>query len=71
MGSSQANDTKQSPRVGLLVTCLVDLYRPAVGFAAVELLEQAGCDESGEKCGLGFCQYLCRVTLFGNSEAAR
>jgi L-lactate dehydrogenase complex protein LldE len=30
-------------RVGLLVTCLVDLYRPSVGFAAVKLLEQAGC----------------------------
>jgi L-lactate dehydrogenase complex protein LldE len=32
-----------SPRVGLLVTCLVDLYRPTVGFAAVKLLEMAGC----------------------------
>src|SRR5437588_3556451 len=30
-------------RVGLLVTCLVDLFRPTVGFAAVKLLEQAGC----------------------------
>jgi L-lactate dehydrogenase complex protein LldE len=30
-------------RVGLLVTCLVDLMRPAVGFAAVKLLEDAGC----------------------------
>ncbi len=32
-----------SPRVGLLVTCLVDLFRPSVGFAAVKLLEDAGC----------------------------
>lgn len=31
------------PRVGLFVTCLVDLMRPSVGFAAVRLLEQAGC----------------------------
>ena len=31
------------PRVALFVTCLVDLMRPSVGFAAVELLEQAGC----------------------------
>src|SRR5258706_2253470 len=31
------------PRVGLFVTCLVDLLRPSVGFAAVKLLEQAGC----------------------------
>ncbi len=26
------------PRVGLFVTCLVDLFRPTVGFAAVKLL---------------------------------
>jgi len=32
------------PRVGLFVTCLVDLVRPQVGFAAVKLLEQSGCD---------------------------
>jgi L-lactate dehydrogenase complex protein LldE len=31
------------PRVGLFVTCLVDLLRPSVGFAAVALLERAGC----------------------------
>jgi L-lactate dehydrogenase complex protein LldE len=30
-------------RVGLFVTCLVDLIRPSVGFAAVKLLEAAGC----------------------------
>ena len=32
------------PTVALFVTCLVDLMRPAVGFAAVKLLEDAGCD---------------------------
>ena len=32
-----------SPRVALFVTCLVDLYRPTVGFAAIRLLEAAGC----------------------------
>lgn len=31
-------------KVALFATCLVDLFRPAVGFAAVRLLEQAGCD---------------------------
>ena len=31
------------PRVGLFVTCLVDLFRPNVGFATVKLLEEAGC----------------------------
>jgi L-lactate dehydrogenase complex protein LldE len=32
------------PRVGFFVTCLVDLVRPEVGFSAVKLLEQAGCE---------------------------
>lgn len=31
------------PRVALFVTCLADLYRPSVGFAAIRLLEAAGC----------------------------
>lgn len=30
-------------RVGLFVTCLVDVVRPEIGFAALKLLEQAGC----------------------------
>lgn len=40
-----ANDNTRaaSPRVGLFVTCLVDLFRPSVGFASVKLLEGAGC----------------------------
>ena len=33
----------QSPRVGLFVTCLVDVFRPSIGFAAVKLLQDAGC----------------------------
>lgn len=32
------------PKVALFVTCLVDLFRPTVGFAAVKLLEDAGCE---------------------------
>jgi L-lactate dehydrogenase complex protein LldE len=31
-------------RVGLFVTCLVDLMRPRIGFAALRLLQAAGCD---------------------------
>jgi L-lactate dehydrogenase complex protein LldE len=31
------------PRVALFVTCLVDLHRPSIGFAAISLLEAAGC----------------------------
>jgi L-lactate dehydrogenase complex protein LldE len=32
-----------TPRVALFVTCLVDLHRPTIGFAAIRLLERAGC----------------------------
>ncbi len=31
-------------RVGLFVTCLVDMMRPRIGFAALKLLEGAGCE---------------------------
>jgi len=31
-------------RIGLFVTCLVDLMRPRIGFAAIRLLEAAGCE---------------------------
>ena len=31
-------------KVGLFVTCLVDLMRPGIGFAALRLLEAAGCE---------------------------
>jgi L-lactate dehydrogenase complex protein LldE len=40
-------------RVGLFVTCLVDLVRPRIGFAALELLEAAGCEvvvPAGQTC---------------------
>lgn len=37
------NDSEATPTVGLFVTCLVDLFRPTVGFAAVRLIEAAGC----------------------------
>jgi L-lactate dehydrogenase complex protein LldE len=38
-----AGTSPRNPRVGLFVTCLVDVVRPSVGFAAVKLLEDAGC----------------------------
>jgi L-lactate dehydrogenase complex protein LldE len=38
-----AEMSTDSPVVGLFVTCLVDLFRPSVGLAAVKLLEDAGC----------------------------
>ncbi len=50
---SPRSDSRARPRVGLFVTCLVDLFRPSVGFAAVKLLEDAGCDvvvPAGQTC---------------------
>ena len=40
-------------RVSLFVTCLVDLFRPSVGFAAIKLLEDAGAEvivPQGQTC---------------------
>lgn len=47
--------TQDQPYVGLLVTCLVDTIRPEIGFAALKLLQDAGCrvgvPESQTCCG--------------------
>ncbi len=40
-GAPQAGEKR--PSVGLFATCLVDMFRPSVGFAAVKLIEDAGC----------------------------
>ena len=40
-------------KVGLFVTCLVDLVRPNIGFATLKLLEDAGCEvmvPAGQTC---------------------
>jgi L-lactate dehydrogenase complex protein LldE len=46
---------EKPPLVGLFVTCLVDFFRPSVGFAAIKLLEDAGANvevpESQTCCG--------------------
>lgn len=48
-------ENAQPLRVGLFVTCLIDLFRPSIGFAAIKLLEGAGCrvevPESQTCCG--------------------
>ncbi len=43
-----------APRVGLFVTCLVDTMRPSIGFAAISLLEAAGC-----RVGVPLAQTCC------------
>jgi L-lactate dehydrogenase complex protein LldE len=40
---AQNTANREPPRIALFVTCLVDLFRPSIGFAAVQLLEDAGC----------------------------
>jgi L-lactate dehydrogenase complex protein LldE len=42
--SQAAPSHEPKPRVGLFATCLVDLIRPSVGFAAAKLIEEAGCE---------------------------
>jgi L-lactate dehydrogenase complex protein LldE len=41
--SQSPSPTSRPRRVAFFVTCLVDLFRPSIGFAAVKLLEEAGC----------------------------
>jgi L-lactate dehydrogenase complex protein LldE len=43
MLQDSSREAAGGPSVGLFVTCLVDAMRPAIGFAAINLLEAAGC----------------------------
>jgi L-lactate dehydrogenase complex protein LldE len=43
VADAQGGGAPRGAKVGLFVTCLVDLFRPSVGFAAVKLMEDAGC----------------------------
>ncbi len=56
---------KEGPRVGLFVTCLVDLFRPAVGFAAVKLIEDAGCT-----VGVPAAQTCCGQPAYNSGDRA-
>jgi L-lactate dehydrogenase complex protein LldE len=44
MSAESVGEPPSGRRVALLVTCLVDLFRPQVGFASARLLEKAGYD---------------------------
>ena len=48
MSATKQSSATNGRRVGLFATCLVDLFRPSAGFAAVTLLEQAGYEVIGE-----------------------
>lgn len=55
MSQSPDSSSASRPQVALFVTCLVDLFRPSVGFATLDLLQRAGCDvevpDSQSCCG--------------------
>ncbi|MDH5750626.1 MAG: (Fe-S)-binding protein [Rhodospirillales bacterium] len=57
--------TEKPYRVGLFVTCLVDLMRPRAGFAAVKLLEDAGC-----KVDVPRAQTCCGQPAYNNGDRA-
>ena len=52
-------------RVGLFVTCLVDLMRPSIGFATLKLLEGAGCE-----VGVPAVQTCCGQPAYNNGDRA-
>ncbi len=60
-----AREENQQIRVALFVTCLVDLFRPTVGFAAVRLLEAAGCTVSVPKA-----QTCCGQPAYNSGDQA-
>ena len=66
--SRSPGDVSARPWVGLFVTCLADLFRPSVGFAAVRLLEDAGC-----AVGVPAAQTCCGQPAYnsGDSNDAR
>ena len=53
------------PWVGLFVTCLADLFRPSVGFAAVKLLEDAGC-----AVGVPAAQTCCGQPAYNSGDSS-
>ena len=55
----------KQPSVGLFVTCLVDLFRPNVGFAAIKLLEDAGCSVTVPEL-----QTCCGQPAYNSGDAA-
>jgi L-lactate dehydrogenase complex protein LldE len=57
--------TREGPLVGLFVTCLVDLFRPAIGFASIKLLEDAGA-----RVEVPLAQTCCGQPAFNSGDRA-
>jgi len=62
------SENNAKPHIGLFATCLVDLVRPSIGFATVELLKAAGC-----KITVPELQTCCGQPAYnaGDNDAAR
>jgi L-lactate dehydrogenase complex protein LldE len=56
---------REAPLVGLFVTCLVDLFRPSIGFAAIKLLEDAGA-----RVEIPLAQTCCGQPAFNSGDRA-
>lgn len=41
--TNENSKSAKTYHVGLFITCLVDLFRPSIGFACIKLLQDAGC----------------------------
>ncbi|MDJ0840392.1 MAG: (Fe-S)-binding protein [Acidobacteriota bacterium] len=52
------------PEVGLFVTCLIDFFRPSAAFAAVQLLQDAGCSVTVPKA-----QTCCGQPAFNSGDS--
>lgn len=52
-------------RIGLFVTCLIDAMRPEIGFAAIKLLEEAGCEVA-----VPSAQTCCGQPAYNSGDAA-
>ena len=52
-------------KVALFVTCLVDMMRPRIGFAAIRALEAAGCKVNSFEPEDGKIEAKCTETATG------
>ncbi len=59
----QKTASQDGPHVGVFATCLVDLLRPAVGYATVHLLSRVGC-----RVSVPAAQTCCRQPAYNSGD---
>ena len=62
---TEVGTVSETLRIGLFVTCLVDLFRPTVGFATIKTLEDNGC-----KLHVPVAQTCCGQTAWNCNDKA-